>query len=221
MTVRLRVDGSEIIVADEQASLLDVVRDQCGITSVKDGCSPQGQCGCCTVLVDGKPRVACVTPVRRVADREVTTLDGLDAPTRQRWLAAFTACGASQCGFCTPGIIVRLEGLRRDEEQRADSAVPDETVERALAAHLCRCTGWRPIIDAWDLATLLAGEGSGLGEVVKATVFLRHMRDFDIMNEVWVAAFGDHRPARTTVAVAELPLHALVEIDAWAYPRGL
>jgi 2-iminobutanoate/2-iminopropanoate deaminase len=71
------------------------------------------------------------------------------------------------------------------------------------------------------LATLLAGEGSGLGEVVKATVFLRHMRDFDIMNEVWVAAFGDHRPARTTVAVAELPLHALVEIDAWSYPRGL
>jgi aerobic-type carbon monoxide dehydrogenase small subunit (CoxS/CutS family) len=157
MTVRLRVDGSEIVVADEQASLLDVVRDQCGITSVKDGCSPQGQCGCCTVLVDGKPRVACVTPVRRVADREVTTLDGLDAPTRDRWLAAFTACGASQCGFCTPGIIVRLEGLRRDEEQRSDSAVPVETVERALAAHLCRCTGWRPIIDAWDLAT---GEGA-------------------------------------------------------------
>jgi 2-iminobutanoate/2-iminopropanoate deaminase len=72
-----------------------------------------------------------------------------------------------------------------------------------------------------NLATLLAGEGSGLGEVVKATVFLRHMRDFDIMNEVWVAAFGDHRPARTTVAVAELPLHALVEIDAWSYPSGL
>ena len=73
---------------------------------------PQGQCGCCTVLVDGQPRVACVTPVARVAGRDVTTVDGLPDTVRQRWGACLTATGGSQCGFCTPGIIVRLHGAR-------------------------------------------------------------------------------------------------------------
>jgi 2-iminobutanoate/2-iminopropanoate deaminase len=68
-----------------------------------------------------------------------------------------------------------------------------------------------------NLSALLAAEGSGLHEVVKTTVFLRHMRDYPIMNEVWAEHFGDHRPARSAVAVAELPLHALVEIEAWAW----
>jgi 2-iminobutanoate/2-iminopropanoate deaminase len=68
-----------------------------------------------------------------------------------------------------------------------------------------------------NLKALLAAHGASLDDVVKATVFLRHMRDYPLMNEVWVAAFGDHRPARTALAVAELPLHALVEVEAWAY----
>lgn len=68
-----------------------------------------------------------------------------------------------------------------------------------------------------NVADLLAGEGAELGDVVKTTVFLRHMRDYPLMNHAYVAAFGDHRPARAAVAVAELPLHALVEIEAWAY----
>lgn len=72
-----------------------------------------------------------------------------------------------------------------------------------------------------NLAALLAAEGAGLDDVVKATVFLRHMRDYPIMNEVWQATFGTNPPARTTVAVAELPLHALVEIEAWALTPGL
>lgn len=66
-----------------------------------------------------------------------------------------------------------------------------------------------------NVATLLATEGAGLSDVVKATVFLRHMRDYPILNEVWAEAFGDHRPTRSAVAVAELPLHALVEIEVW------
>jgi 2-iminobutanoate/2-iminopropanoate deaminase len=68
-----------------------------------------------------------------------------------------------------------------------------------------------------NLAGLLASEGSGLHQVVKTTVFLRHMRDYPIMNEVWTEVFGDHRPARSAVAVSELPLHALVEVEAWAW----
>lgn len=108
--------------------------------SAKDGCSPQGQCGCCTVLVDGSPRVACVTPLRRVAGRSVTTVDGLDAGVRDRLVAAFVATGASQCGFCTPGILCRLAAL-------GDQPAVDQ-VTTALLAHLCRCTGWRTIVDA-------------------------------------------------------------------------
>jgi 2-iminobutanoate/2-iminopropanoate deaminase len=72
-----------------------------------------------------------------------------------------------------------------------------------------------------NLAALLASEGASMDDVIKTTVFLRHMRDFDIMNEAYVAAFGDHRPARSAFAVAELPRVALVEIEAWAHaPSG-
>ncbi|MDP1820955.1 MAG: 2Fe-2S iron-sulfur cluster-binding protein [Acidimicrobiales bacterium] len=150
-TLQLEVDGQQVEVADRGVSLLDVLREDLGLRSPKDGCSPQGQCGCCTVLVDGQPRVACVTPARRVAGRAVTTVDGLDEPLRSRWADALCATGGSQCGFCTPGIVCRLEGLRAT----GAAAGPEghAAVEHALLAHLCRCTGWRTILDAWDIVT--------------------------------------------------------------------
>jgi xanthine dehydrogenase small subunit len=144
----LQVNGRAVSVPDDGASLLEVLRDRLGIRTAKDGCSPQGQCGCCTVLVDGKPRVACVTPARRVAGRVITTLDGLPEATRRRWADAFTATGASQCGFCTPGIMIRLAAAN------AGGAVAEAEVNRALLAHLCRCTGWRTVVEA---ATTLPG----------------------------------------------------------------
>jgi xanthine dehydrogenase small subunit len=142
----LEVDGRVVEVDDERASLLEVLRGQAGARGPKDGCSPQGQCGCCTVLVDGAPRVACVTPVRRVAGRRITTVDGLPPTERSAWAEAFLASGGSQCGFCTPGIVCRLSALRAKDAVAADHAA----VERALAAHLCRCTGWRTITEAWQ-----------------------------------------------------------------------
>lgn len=145
--LQLTVDGQPVEVPDTGQSLLAVLREDLGRRSPKDGCSPQGQCGCCTVLVDGKPRVACVTPARRVAGRSIQTVDGLPDAVRSGWAEAFTATGGSQCGFCTPGIICRLAGLQAVQPD-ADHAA----VEQALLAHLCRCTGWRPILDAWDLA---------------------------------------------------------------------
>ena len=141
--LQLRVNGREVEVVDPSGSLLDVLREQLGERSPKDGCSPQGQCGCCTVLVDGQPRVACVTPVRRVRGREITTPDRL--PDAGTWADALCATGGSQCGFCTPGIVTRLSALRAKDPD-ADHA----RVEQALLAHLCRCTGWRTILDAWD-----------------------------------------------------------------------
>lgn len=142
MTLALEVDGRQVEVAEDGASLLEVLRDRLGIRSVKDGCSPQGQCGCCTVLVDGSPRVACVTPARRVAGRRITTIEGMDSATRQRWAEAFVETGASQCGFCTPGIIVRLAAAA------GGGPMPEEQAARCLLAHLCRCTGWRSVLDA-------------------------------------------------------------------------
>jgi aerobic-type carbon monoxide dehydrogenase small subunit (CoxS/CutS family) len=139
VTVQLQVDGAQVELVDDGVTLLEALRDRLGIRSPKDGCSPQGQCGCCTVLVDGTPRVACVTPLRRVAGRAVTTLDGMSDAERSAWAEAFASTGASQCGFCTPGIIVRLAALA----DRSDAAV-----EQALLAHLCRCTGWRTILEA-------------------------------------------------------------------------
>ncbi len=128
----LRVDGREVNVEDDAGTLLEALRDQLGIRSPKDGCSPQGQCGCCTVLVDGRPRVACVTPLRRVAGRSVTTLDGLDPVERDTWAHAFTAHGASQCGFCTPGIVVRLAALPEptpDKVERLKAIVKEHGYE--------------------------------------------------------------------------------------------
>ena len=138
--VAFSVDGRPVSVSDDGCSLLEALRDRLAIRSPKDGCSPQGQCGCCTVLVDGQPRVACVTPARRVAGRAVTTVDGL--PDARGWAEAFTRTGASQCGFCSPGIIVRLAALS------AGGPVNEHDVDRALLAHLCRCTGWQTIREA-------------------------------------------------------------------------
>jgi len=150
-TFELVVNGAGRTVVDDGRSLLDVLRDDVHARSVKDGCSPQGQCGCCTVLVDGQPRVSCVTPARRVQGRTVTTLEGVDAGLRERWATALTDSGGSQCGFCTPGIICRLVGLADKGGDLADSSV----VGRALQAHLCRCTGWQTIVEG---AAIVAGE---------------------------------------------------------------
>ena len=135
--VRLNVDGAAVEVPDDGGTLLDVLRGHLGNLSVKDGCSPQGQCGCCTVLVDGQPRVSCVTPARRVDGRTVTTLEGLDPAELTAWTDAFCANGGSQCGFCTPGIVVRFAGLRASAPE---GSPPDrERAARSLHPHLCPC----------------------------------------------------------------------------------
>ena len=133
------LNGAPVVVdadVERGESLLNVLREHLGVMSAKDGCAPQGQCGCCTVLVDGEPRVACVTPIARVEDRAVTTIEGLSAAARTNAGNAFVATGGSQCGFCTPGIIMRFAGTRARD------------VDRSLAAHLCRCTGWLTVRDA-------------------------------------------------------------------------
>jgi xanthine dehydrogenase small subunit len=103
------------------------------------------------VWVDGSPRVSCVTPVRRLEGRQVTSLDGLPPAVRDRWSEAMVATGGSQCGFCTPGILMRLAALAPDPGIDRP-AVSSDQVDQALLAHLCRCTGWQTIEEAARLA---------------------------------------------------------------------
>ena len=137
--IELTVNGAPVTVPPE-GSLLDALREELHLHGPKDGCSPQGQCGCCTVWVDGQPRVACVTPVSRMRGRSVTTIEAL--PDADGWARTFTRHGASQCGFCTPGIIMRAASLP-DAKRSSRSAVC-----QALLAHQCRCTGWQSVVDA-------------------------------------------------------------------------
>ena len=145
------VNGQTVSVGDHHDHLLAALRDELRITSPKDGCSPSGQCGCCTVLIDGKARISCQTSLEKAAGAEITTLEGVDEAERQRMADTFAAHGALQCGFCTPGIVMRTVALlSRDKETTRDDAA------RHLGAHLCRCTGYVKILDAVE--SLAAGE---------------------------------------------------------------
>ena len=146
------LNGSQVVADDGHPHLLAALRDELGIISPKDGCSPSGQCGCCTVLVNGKARVACQTPMEKADGASILTLEGVDAAERERYATVFAAHGALQCGFCIPGIIMRVKALL----DKKGSALTRENASRHLGGHLCRCTGYIKILDAVD--SLAAGE---------------------------------------------------------------
>ena len=134
-------------VGAETTPLLTYLREERGITSVKDGCSGQAACGACLIELDGKPALACSTPMKRVAGKEVVTIEGFPENVRRNLARAFVAKGAVQCGYCTPGILSRAKILLQDNSNpsRAD-------VIKALNANVCRCTGYAKIVDAVLLA---------------------------------------------------------------------
>jgi xanthine dehydrogenase molybdenum-binding subunit len=138
------LNGEAVEASAEHEHLLAALRDELGVLSPKDGCSPTGQCGCCTVLVDGKARVSCQTSMEKTDGSEVVTLEGIDPAERDRMAAAFAAHGALQCGFCTPGIVVRTKAMI----DKKGSDLTREGAARLLGAHLCRCTGYTKILDA-------------------------------------------------------------------------
>ncbi len=132
----------------KSATLLELLREEFGLRSLKDGCAPEGSCGACTVIVDAHAVVSCAQMATRVAGKSVITQEGLSPETRRLWADCFVAVGASQCGFCSPGILMKAEMLlaKNPEPTR-------EEVARALLGNLCRCTGYVKVIDA----VLLAG----------------------------------------------------------------
>ena len=148
-TIEFRLNGRTVSVSADHPHLLSALREELDITSAKDGCAPSGQCGCCTVLVNGKALVACVLALEKVAGKDVVTLEGFDSAERDRLASAFAVTGALQCGFCTPGILVRAKALIDQKGSRLTKRV---TAGR-LGAHLCRCTGYTKIFDAIDMLT--------------------------------------------------------------------
>jgi len=143
-TITFTLNGSPATVRADHPHLLAALREELDVTSPKDGCSPSGQCGCCTVLLDGKAQVACQTPLTKIEGRSVTTLEGLDEAERRRYAQAFAAAGGLQCGFCIPGIVMRAKA----QVDRKGAALAREDMARHLGAHLCRCTGYVKILDA-------------------------------------------------------------------------
>ncbi|WP_274374582.1 MULTISPECIES: (2Fe-2S)-binding protein [Synergistales] len=143
MKVTMTVNG-RLREADVEATLrlVDLLRNRFGLTSVKEGCS-EGECGACTVLVDGKAVTSCTVLAFQMEGRSVTTLEGLSDGERHPLQQAFIDNDAVQCGFCTPGMILSAKALLD-----ANPSPTEEEVRRALEGNLCRCTGYLPIVRA-------------------------------------------------------------------------
>ena len=154
-----RASGVSLILNGEPARisgsplerLSHVLREQCGLTGVKVGCDA-GDCGACTVLIDGEAVCACLTAVGQTEGRSIETIEGLsdDEAIVAQLRSALHAHGAAQCGVCTPGVLTSAVGLLRREARPSE-----EAIQNALAGVLCRCTGYRAILDAVKDAHIL------------------------------------------------------------------
>ena len=136
--MKLTINGkSRTVNAHPMKRLLDVIREDCGLTGTKEGCG-EGECGACTVLIDGVAVDSCITPLAHAAGRRVVTIEGAAATKVGRALQnAFVEHGGAQCGICTPGMILAAAPLK--------SGATEHEIKTALAGNLCRCTGYPAI----------------------------------------------------------------------------
>jgi aerobic carbon-monoxide dehydrogenase small subunit len=146
--LRFRLNGHPVEVAcPGPRILLDLLREDLTLTGTKRGCD-LGTCGCCTVLLDGRPTLSCLTLARLAEGRDVTTIEGVSpAQGLSPVQAAFVRHGATQCGFCTPGFVVTATALLRENPSPTRGEIM-----RAIAGNLCRCTGYTKIVDAIEAA---------------------------------------------------------------------
>ncbi|MBX7196904.1 MAG: (2Fe-2S)-binding protein [Sandaracinaceae bacterium] len=144
----LNVNGeTRTLAIEETDTLVDVLRDRLGLTGTKVGCD-EGDCGACTVLIDGRPVLSCLTLALSVEGRAIETIEGVARDGRLHPLQeAFDAHGAAQCGFCTPGMILSAKALL--EENQDPTA---DEIRHALSGNLCRCTGYGRIVEAVQIA---------------------------------------------------------------------
>jgi len=157
MRVRIALtvnDETREALAPVHKTLLEVLREDLGLTGTKHGCE-LGECGTCTVLVDGEPVLSCLVLPVEVEGRRITTVEGMAQRGRLHPLQqAFAELGAAQCGYCTPGILLTATALLAERPSPTR-----QEVKEALAGNLCRCTGYTKILDAVELAALRMGHG--------------------------------------------------------------
>jgi len=135
---------SHEIIIQSNMTLLEVLRETLGLTGAKQGCSASGNCGACTVLVDDKPILSCLTLAASVKGRDILTIEGLAESGKLHPIQeAFIEHGGTQCGYCTPGMILSAKALLDEKPNPTD-----EEVKEGLAGNLCRCTGYVKIIDS-------------------------------------------------------------------------
>jgi selenium-dependent xanthine dehydrogenase len=147
-TVNFTLNGKRVSCPYEPGMhFLELLREECGIVSAKNGCAPEGTCGCCAVVVDGRPVLSCLRKPEQMEGHDVVTLEGTPEEMRRVLSEAFALEGGVQCGFCIPGIIVRASLLLQQGRTR-----DREVVSQALNGHLCRCTGYGRIVDAIQTA---------------------------------------------------------------------
>ncbi len=146
--LKLVVNGRRTAVAATDSTLLlEALRDQLGLPGTKQGCDG-GECGACTVLVDGRPRLACITLAASVEGQAIETIEGLAEGGRMsRLQQAFHEQLGTQCGYCTPGMVMAAEALLRRNPQPAEAEI-----RAALSGNLCRCTGYVKIVEAVQAA---------------------------------------------------------------------
>ncbi len=151
VTASFEINGeSRTVVFPIHHTLLEVLREECGLTGTKHGCE-LGECGACAVLVDGKPVLSCLALAAEVTERSIETVEGLQDGNRLHPLqAAFADLGAAQCGYCTPGILMTAKALLAQKSRLTDDEIRD-----ALAGNLCRCTGYQKIVEAVQWAAAI------------------------------------------------------------------
>jgi carbon-monoxide dehydrogenase small subunit len=156
-TITLTVNGDALRVAvAPERTLLEVLRYDLGLTGTKQGCD-EGDCGACTVQLDGRPVLSCITLAVEADGSRVDTVEGLaDGPNLHPLQEAFVRHGAAQCGFCTPGVLVSARALLE-----RDPAPSRDAIRAALAGNLCRCTGYTKILDAVEDAARIVRERGG------------------------------------------------------------
>lgn len=147
-------DKKQVIQVDPASRLLDILRDDFELTSVKEGCG-EGECGACVVLIDGKAVNSCLIPIGSIEGRHIVTMEGFRKTKRYKVIEeSFLEADSVQCGFCTPGIVMSTESLLRENPRPNE-----EEIKEALSGNLCRCTGYNMIFDGIKLA---AARGKGL-----------------------------------------------------------
>jgi carbon-monoxide dehydrogenase small subunit len=145
--LRLKVNGEEReVLAPVHHTLLEVLREELGLTGTKHGCEV-GECGTCTVLVDGQPVLSCLALPVECEGRDVTTVEALAASSLNPLQQAFAELGAAQCGYCTPGFLLVAEALLKENPSPSRQEIAEAT-----AGNLCRCTGYLKIFEAIELA---------------------------------------------------------------------